>query len=438
VVKKFFKFILPLGLIVGAIVTVVVLATVAGGKRPPRQDTGQSAVLVEAIPARAQSLNFVVESQGPVRPRTETTLVAEVSGKIVSVSPDFVAGGFFRAGDVLLEVDPSDYSTAVKRAEAALASRRAQLADEQARSEQAIKDWRNLGKSGEPPPLVARKPQLADAEANVLAAQADLDKARRDLQRTRITVPYDGLVRDKRVDVGQFVAAGSQLGVTFSVDTAEVRLPLSSTDIAFLDLPPATDQDGGEYPVVSLEATVAGDIRRWDARLIRTEGVIDESSRVLYAVAEVRDPYGLLGENNQDELRMGTFVRAAIEGRFIENAVVLPRYVLRNDNTVLIANSERELEVREVTVARAEPDKVYLSSGVGDGELVITTTLDAPIPGTRLVISGEDPTSLATPSAPAPKLDPERADSVTTARAGAPAPGENGSSGTSAEARSGA
>lgn len=395
---KLFKFLLPLGVIALSIVVVVALVINAAGKRPPRQESGQTAVLVEAIPARARSLNFVVESQGPVRPRTETSLVAEVSGKVVTVSPDFVAGGFFRAGDVLLEIDPSDYATAVKRAEAALASRQAQLADEEARSQQAIKDWRNLGRSGEPPALVARKPQLADAEANVLAAQADLDKARRDLQRTRITVPYDGLVRSKRVDVGQFVAAGTQLGVTFSVDTAEIRLPLSTTDVAFLDLPPSTDTRPEDYPAVSLQATVAGQVTTWEARLIRTEGVIDESSRVLYAVAEVRDPYGLLGESSQDELRMGTFVRAAIEGRFIENAVVLPRYVLRNDNTVLVANAERELEVRAVTVARAEPDTVYLTDGVGDGELVITTTLDAPLPGTRLIISGEDPTGLATPS----------------------------------------
>ena len=396
--RKFFRFILPVSMIGLAIAAVVVMSVVAKGKRPPRQDTSQAAVLVEAIPARARSLNFIVESQGPVRPRTETTLVAEVAGRIVNVSPDFVAGGFFRKGDVLLEIDPSDYATAVKRAEASLASRKAQLADEQARSRQAIQDWKNLGRSGDVPDLVARKPQLADAQANVLAAEADLDKAQRDLQRTRITVPYDGLVRDKRVDVGQFVGAGNQLGVTFSVDTAEIRLPLSSTDVAYLNLPRATDTNPADYPAVSLQATVAGENKTWEARLIRTEGVVDETSRVLYAVAEVVDPYGLLGESSQDELRMGTFVRAAIEGRFIENAVILPRFVLRNDNTVLVANEERELEVREVTVARAEPDEVYLTGGISDGELVITTTLDAPIPGTRLIISGEDPTGLIAPS----------------------------------------
>jgi len=391
--KKILRYFLPLGLIVLAIVVVIGMATMAGGKRPDRQDSGQTAVLVEAIPAEARSLNFVVQSQGTVRPRTLTNLVAQVSGIVVSVSNNFVAGGFFRAGEVLLQIDPSDYQTALKRAEASLASRKAKLAEEKSRSEQAIKDWRNLGRKGDPPDLVMRKPQLADAMANVLAAEADIDKARRDLERTKISVPYDGLLRERRVDIGQYVTTGTQLGISFAVDTAEIRLPLAEADLAFLNLPAATDTKIEDYPEVSLSSEVGGVTKTWDARLIRTEGVLDESSRVLYAVASVIDPYGFLGQSPQDELRMGTFVRAAIDGRYIDNVIVLPRYVLRNDNTVLVANSERELEVREVMVARAEARQVFITDGVNDGELVVTTTLDAPIPGTRLVIRGEEPVS---------------------------------------------
>ncbi len=388
--KKFLRYFLPLGLIVLAIVVVIGMATMARSKRPERQDSGQTAVLVEAIAAEARSLNFIVQSQGTVRPRTETTLVPQVSGIVVSVSPDFVAGGFFRAGEVLLEIDPSDYRTALKRAEAALASRKAKQAEETSRSEQAVKDWRNLGRAGDPPDLVMRKPQLADALANVLAAEADIEKARRDLQRTRISVPYDGLLRERRVDIGQYVTPGTQLGISFAVDTAEIRLPLAVADLSFLDLPRSTDTEPEDYPEVSLAADFGSETKTWDARLIRTEGVLDESSRVLYVVASVVDPYGLLGQSRQDELRMGTFVRAAINGRYVDNVVVLPRYVLRNDNTVLVANEERELEVREVVVARAEARQVYITDGVSDGELVITTTLDAPIPGTRLVLRGEE------------------------------------------------
>ncbi|KAA9133561.1 efflux RND transporter periplasmic adaptor subunit [Marinihelvus fidelis] len=386
---KFFRYLLPLGLIVLSIIVLFGLVARSAAKRPERNVDEQQAVLVETIRAETRSLNLVVRSQGAVRPRTETTLVAEVSGRIVSVSPNFVAGGSFSAGETLLEIDPSDYAAAVKRAEAALASRHALLADEQARSEQAIKDWRNLGKSGDVPELVARKPQLADATANVLAAEADLEKARRDLQRTRISVPYDGLVREKIADIGQYAAPGAQLGVTFAVDSAEIRLPVSAADLAYLELPGTAEADPESAPAVSLQADVGGTARRWDARIIRTEGVIDEASRVLYAVAQVVDPYGLLGQSTQPELRVGTFVSAAIEGRHVDNVVVLPRYVLRNDNTVLVANAENELEVRQVGVVRAGADVVYIDSGVSDGERVVTTTLDAPIPGTRLAIAGE-------------------------------------------------
>jgi len=271
-----------------------------------------------------------------------------------------------------------------------LASRKAKLAEEKSRSEQALKDWRNLGRAGDPPDLVMRKPQLADAMANVLAAEADIDKARRDLQRTKISVPYDGLLRERRVDIGQYVTPGTQLGISFAVDRAEIRLPLAADDLAFLNLPAATDTEIEDYPAVSLSSEVGGVTKTWEAQLIRTEGVLDESSRVLYAVASVVDPYGFLGQSPQDELRMGTFVRAAIDGRYIDSVVVLPRYVLRNDNTVLVANPEHELEVRQVMVARAEARQVFITDGVNDGESVVTTTLDAPIPGTRLLLRGEE------------------------------------------------
>ncbi len=387
--KKFFKYILPLGIIVLSIVAVVAMVAIAQGKRPERKDTGSQALVVDAISARVESLNFSVVSQGAVEPRTETTLVAEVSGQIVSVSSNFIAGGFFRKGEVLLQIDPSDYQTALMSAQAGLAARKAQLADQKARSEQALKDWNNLGRGGEPSDLVLRKPQLAEAQAAVQAAEAELRRAERNLERTHIKVPYDGLVRSKMVDVGQFVSPGTPLGVTFAVDYAEIRLPLSASDLRFLYLPSATRLDSAHRVPVRLVSSSKEGTREWDAEIVRTEGVVDQKSRVVYAVAEVVDPYGVLGKSAQTELKMGTFVRAEIQGLRAENVVVLPRSVLLNDNTVLVANRDRELEIRPVEVLRAEPRQVYLSSGIAEGELVVTTSLDAPIPGTRLAVSGE-------------------------------------------------
>lgn len=387
---KFFKFTLPMILIFGSVLLVTALVAWQKSQNAERKPETEKAILVDTIEAEVVSLNFTVNSQGTVRPRTETSLVAEVSGKIVSVAPEFVAGGFFHQGEVLLQIDPSDYETGLKRAEAALASRRAKLADETARSKQALKDWKNMGKQGEPSDLGLRKPQLADAKANVSAAEADVQKARRDLERTRITVPYDGLVRQKAVDIGQYVTPGTRLGVTFAVDTAEVRLPLTNNDLNYLDLPSETEVKSKDksFPPVTLSVENGGGSSQWQARIIRTEGVVDETSRVIYAVAQVVDPYGVLGQSHQQELKIGTFVNAEIQGLPAENVVVLPRYVLRADHTVLIANQDNELEILPVTVLRAEPKKVYLSQGIEGGTKVVITTLDAPVPGTRLAIRG--------------------------------------------------
>lgn len=385
---KLFKFILPLILIIGSVLVVIALVAWQKTQTAERKTDTEKAVLVDTIEAEVVSLNFSVNSQGTVRPRTETTLVSEVSGKIVSVAPEFVAGGFFHEGDILLQIDPSDYEAGLKRAEAGLASRKAKLADETARSAQALKDWKNMGKKGQPSDLGLRKPQMADAKANVSAAEADVQKARRDLERTRITVPYDGLVRQKAADIGQYVTPGTRLGVTFAIDTAEVRLPLTNNDLHYLTLPSETEVKNKDksFPPVMLSAENGDGISEWQARIIRTEGVVDETSRVIYAVAQVVDPYGVLGQSHQQELKIGTFVNAEIQGLPADNVVVLPRHVLRADHTILTVNAENELEILPVTVLRAEPKKVYLSTGIEGGTKVVITTLDAPVPGTKLAI----------------------------------------------------
>jgi len=389
---KFFRLALPLILIVTSIVVVIGLVAYKNSQRAERKADASPAILVDFMTARPQSVNLIVNSQGTLRPRTKTNIVAEVSGKIVSVSPEFVAGGFFHKGEVLLQIDPSDYRAGLKRAEAALASRKAKLAEETARSEQALKDWNNMNKQGQPSDLGLRKPQLAGAKANVSSAEADVEKARRDLERTRISIPYDGLVREKAVGIGQYVTPGTRLGVSFAIDTAEVRLPLANTDLQYLELPSGAQAEDKikNFPPVTLSRYKTRDSDSWQARIIRTEGVVDEANRVVYTVAEVIDPYGVHGKSQQKEIKFGTFVNAAIQGLFAENIVVLPRYTLQPNNTVFEISDNDTLEILAVKVLRKEPKKVYISEGITAGTRIITTTLDAPVPGTKLTTSTHD------------------------------------------------
>lgn len=380
--KKILRYTLPPALIVASIIVVLILAS--NRPEPPEREPVETAMLVDTIAAELAGDRFIVEAQGTVQPRTQTTLVPEVSGKVTHISEEFVAGGFFRAGEVLVEIDPSDYQTAVKQAEADLAAARARLSDEQARSDQARRDWRKLhGNEGEPSPLVLRIPQLEQAKASVQAAEAALAQARRNLERTRISLPYDGMVRSRSVDIGQYVGVGTTLGVAFAADTAEVRLSLPDRDLAFINLPqPGRKQ--GPRPRVRFFGDVSGQRGSWTGEIVRTEGVIEETTRLTHAVARIQDPYGLLGEERPVPLPMGTYVQAEIQGRSAAGLIELPRETLREGDRLFIADEDDRLEIRNVDVVRSTAQRVYLADSIEPGERVITTAIAAPISGTRL------------------------------------------------------
>jgi RND family efflux transporter MFP subunit len=264
----------------------------------------------------------------------------------------------------------------VVRAEANLANRQALLDQERARAEQAGKDWASLGRAGTPNPLVLRTPYVAEAEANVRAAQADLSSARTTLERTRIRAPFDGLLREKRADIGQFVNVGGALGLLAAVDVAEVRLPLTEADLAMVALPSA-----GVAAPVRLFSRAGTSEMQWDAKLVRTEGVFDERTRVTHVVAQVSDPYALATGSTIPPLKFGSFVEGRLPANVAQPVIRVPRTALRGMDQLLLVDDDDRLRLRTVEIARTDQDQVYVASGLSAGERVITTVIEAPIDG---------------------------------------------------------
>lgn len=392
---SFLRRFLPLTLILGSIFILIVLTNLR--EPPPAEEKPPVSQLVDTVTVSQQNITYKVISQGTVEPTTETTIVPEVAGKIVNLSPDFVAGGYFKAGQVLMEIDPSDYKATLTGAEANLSNALSLLAEEEARSTQALKDWEKLnGTSRQANTLVLREPQLAQAKSNVKAMEATLQMARRDMERTKISLPYDGIVKDRQIDLGQYVSTGTVLGTAFAIKTAEVRLPLTENDINYLLLPDPLNRDNdSQHLPVKLYTNSPHGNHTWDAKLIRTEGVVDSTTRVTYAVAMIEDPYGISGKNRNNPLRMGVFVNAEIEGISAYNVVSLPRASLRADGSILIADENNKLDVREVTIDRTTPTEVYISSGIEPGERVITTAIAAALPGSLLRVVGEENNNFA-------------------------------------------
>ena len=345
-------------------------------------------LLVTAAVAEREPVTFTVASQGAVSPRTETTLVSEVSGQIVAVSPAFVSGGFFKRGDVLIRIDPRIYETQMKRARAEVAKARTRVATEQAMAAHAQEDWERLqslnAAQGQASDLTLRKPQLQEALAELESRNADFEKAVEDLRRTITRAPYDGMVREKLADVGQFVNVGAQLARTFAVDRAEVRLPLTQHDLRFIDLPGLTA--GAALPV-TLSARVGGAAHTWRARIVRSEGVFDAASRVLHVVAQVEDPYDL-ANSGREPLRIGTFVSAEITGRAGGDLFVVPRHALAQGDTLWLVDDASRIHPRTVAVVRADERFAYIGEGLADGERYVTVPIDEPLPGMKVRLGG--------------------------------------------------
>ena len=298
--------------------------------------------VVRVIEAAPRSHRVIVPSQGTVNPRTRTTLVAEVAGRVVSVAPAWAEGGFFEEGGVLLRIDSSDYDLAVVSAKAEVAQAELRLARELEEAEIARREWREIGKpESEPSPLVLREPQVKEARAALEAARARQRQAELDLERTEVRAPFAGRVLERSADVGQYVARGSTVGRIYAVDYAEVRLPVTVDDLAFLDVPLRYRGEGridAGLPV-TLHARFAGEEHSWGGEVVRTEGEIDPRTRMVHLVARVEDPYGRGDDPERPPLAVGLFVRAEIAGRVLDDVIVLPRHVLRRGEEVLVADT---------------------------------------------------------------------------------------------------
>ena len=369
------------GILIAGIFVMAAGGAIGLTKMKPPPESKEIAVatpLVEVLPLENITASFAIASQGTVRPRTETVLSAEVSGSIVSISPKFIAGGIFAKGEELLRIDQTNYAAAVEQAKATVIQRQIEF--------DGAKKLRSQGYRAES--------EYASAVAALAAASSDLVKAERNLERTHIRLPYAGMVRAKEADLGQYVNTGTRLGVTFATDYAEVRLPLTDRDLAFIDLPDAaaiSSTGSANGPLVELSAVQKGQLSTWQAQIVRSEGVVDEKNRVTYAVARIEDPYKLRSDSViESSLPMGTFVAADIQGTTVENVVRVPRMALRGNDQLMFIDAENSLRIRTVDVLRADAEYAYLNGATIDGDRITMTAIESPLNG-MTVRTSDDP-----------------------------------------------
>ena len=320
-----------------------------------------------------------VTTNGEVRSVTEINVIPQVSGRIIQVADEFIDGGNIKKGQPLIWIDDRDYKLATISAESRVAQAKKLLEREIAESELAKKDWEELGE-GEASPLTLRIPQLEEARALLNAAEADLEKAKLNLERTVINLPFDGLIKKKNAGIGQYVNAGSILGSAFSTEKVLIPLPLTDTELSYLGLPLGYESKGYfDGPKVIFRSYISRKNIEWLGRITRTSGSIDSQTRLVYAYAEVLNPY-----DEDPPLAIGTYVDAEIEGNFISNGFILPIAAIKNDNEIYVIDQNSKLKIKKIEIVGTEEDKVIVKGDISELDMVVISTINTGYEGMEL------------------------------------------------------
>ena len=382
------QIILPIAVLVGGI---GLAAGFSAMKKPPEEKPPQDMrPLVAAQPIHLDAITLDVKSYGIVQPKDRTELIAQVSGQVISVAGQFVEGAFVKQGDILARIDPNDYEADLIEAQAGLAQANSALEIERAQAHVAKAEWERIKADSSDitaSALYLRKPQLAEKMARYRSAQASVKRAKRNLERTYIKAPYDAIINARSISLGSVVNPGNSFGSLSATSVAEVRLPVADKELQYLN-------NGGIGATVLFSAQFAGKETTWQAKVVRSEGVIDQKSRMSYLVAQLPTPYA----NKTQPLRFGSYVNASIEGRAVNNAIVVPHHLVK-ENKIAILNDDLTLSFKTLNIIREQNGMVIADQGLNEGEQLITSALEYPTEGMAVkiedVVTTPDVTQLA-------------------------------------------
>jgi membrane fusion protein, multidrug efflux system len=337
------------------VVGVLCLTAACGGPADASQSAGPEVAVMTLQP---QSITLSAEVPGYTSAFLKAEVRPRVSGTILR--RQFEEGADVRAGQVLYQIDPLTYQVAYNSAKASLLLAEAIAARQPPRR-----------RSGD---LRATEQQDDDADAEYKWAQADvvkaraaLDKARIELEATRVTAPISGRIGRSSVTSGDLVGPGqlTPLATVLRVDRIYVNVTLSSTDI-LQAAPPHVRlrlSDGDEY-------AYAGKLEFSEVPAVAGTGSV--TVRAVFP-------------NPEGQLLPGMSVRVQVQEGVRNQALLVPQRCVIRDTTgqasVVVVNSNSRVEVRPVTIERLVEDQWLIGAGVQAGERIVVDGFQRVRPG---------------------------------------------------------
>ena len=370
---------------------IIVLIVLVKMRKAPKQIRPEVVLpLVKTMKLQSHDVEMIIEGNGTVIAKTQVEIVPQVAGKIISINPDFVSGGFIAAGTQILQIEPKDYELLVQQAQAGVAEAVVKLETEESEGAVALKEWKQIHGDTKPTSaLVLRKPQIRQAKAKLQSAEATLATAKLSLDRTKISLPVDVVVERETVDLGQFVTVGKTLGSAYGIDAVEIELPLEDRELMWFEVPTVGGGDNTDKPltVAQVKADFAGAIHSWKGYITRTTGQIDVKSRFVSVVVEVPEPFKNTG--NKPALMPGMFVDVSIKGRVLKDAIAIPRMAVHNRNQIWVINDDR-LYIKDIDVVRMDDEFAYVTGSLEDGSVIITSALDVVVDGMSVRLEADE------------------------------------------------
>ncbi|MCW9706400.1 efflux RND transporter periplasmic adaptor subunit [Fodinibius salsisoli] len=376
----------------GAVVTALIFSTEPTASRSGA--TKETAMLVNVTQVEKGTYQPTIKVMGTVQPSQDVMLSPRVSGEIINRGDAFTPGGYVQKGEMLLQIDPTDYKNALQQRKSELQQAISDLNIEMGRQNVALQDYQLVedSLSEENKALVLREPQLEAAKSNVQSARAAVKQAELDLQRTTIRAPFDAHILSRNANIGSQVATGSNLGRLVGLDTYWIEATVPLSQLRWLSFP----QDGEEGSEVSIQNRTAWDPNTYrTGELYRLVGNLESETRMARVLISVTDPQAMNPENEgKPSLIIGAFVEASVKAKELTDVVKLSRDYLRQNETVWVME-EGTLQIKDVDILLRDAQHVYITEGLNDQAQVVTTNLSTVTDGAPLRLEGDDSTTAA-------------------------------------------
>jgi RND family efflux transporter MFP subunit len=371
-------------LIGGVLAYMYLLGTKPTAKRKP---PAKMQALVTTMTVAPLTTNVHIKALGRIIPAQQITLQARVSGKVIALHPDFIPGGIVEKDALLVKLDDTDYQLALKNKLNELARTKADLRIEEGLQAVAEQEWQLIkGQSDDIDKstidLALRKPQLEKVQTDIDSAATEVERAEVDLARTEIKAPFNVIVREKNIDLGSQVSSQSLIATLIGIDVfwAEISIPADKLDWIVL---PSGGKNGSAVTVYGNEGV------SYKAEIVNLLPDVDPDGLMARLLVAVSDPMGL--KTDREPLLLGSFVRAEIQGKEIENVIQVPRSSLHDTDTVLTVSDEETLHLQPVSVIWKNADLVFIDAGLQAGDRVVVSNVPAPIEGMLVTIVENGP-----------------------------------------------